>query len=929
MNTRRILLFLPILSCLLGQAGPVFAQSGGKIAGRVKDARTGEGLPGVNLLIEGSVLGAAADENGYYTILRVPPGRYTLRAQAMGYRRTAVRGVEVLTDLTTTIHFSLEPEALQGEEVVIVAEKPLVRKDLTSSESRIQADEIDRMPVQGINDILDLQAGITRGTDGALHIRGGRSSEVATLVNGVSITDDYSRGQAFTVENESVQELQVVSGTFNAEYGNAMSGVINVVTKTGGSAFTGKLEAWSGDYASGRKNLFWHIDDIDPLAEHHVQATASGPVVKDRISFFVTGRRTRNEGWLYGPYAFSPQGRSATVAGRLVSVTGDSHAVAMNPQSRWSGHASLKWKILNPLTLKVDFLGSATEMSGYTQAFRLNPDGRRGYQGGGAAVIANLTHVLGRNAYTETTFSYKSNRDRSRLYDDPADPRYMHPDSLTAGAYHFFRAGTDLYRSDRSTKSWIGKLDLTSQVTRRHQFKTGLEFQKDRIDLETMTLIPATDANGLQITPFRPAIPSLSSANHNLLRREPDRFAVYAQDKIEYESVVINIGLRFDRFRSNGLVPVDPQDPNVYNPLKPDHVFRDLDGDGVIAIGEQTEANRYSLGERRAFWTTPAKAKVQLSPRFGIAYPITDRGVIHFSYGIFQQIPDYSQLFDGDEVKLTEGQGIAGPFGNPDLNPQRTTMYELGLKQQVSDRISIDVTGYYRDIRDWISTSAPIPTYSAGVTYSKKINRDYANVTGVTFALDKQLSDFFAFNADYTFQIVQGTNSSPEDEYLALNAGAEPRKTLSPLDWDQRHSLNLSVFAGTARWGVHLIGLFQTGQPYTPEIVSGTLTGQNVLSGLATNSRIKPSRFTVDVNAFRAFTVRGMGLELFVRVFNLFDTKNPLTLWADSGRPDYTVYQKQAVEADPTWFLRPDFYSEPRRILAGVKIGFSSGGPEP
>ncbi|MGH7456667.1 MAG: TonB-dependent receptor domain-containing protein, partial [bacterium] len=168
--------------------------------------------------------------------------------------------------------------------------------------------------------------------------------------------------------------------------------------------------------------------------------------------------------------------------------------------------------------------------------------------------------------------------------------------------------------------------------------------------------------------------------------------------------------------------------------------------------------------------------------------------MIHFSYGIFQQIPEYSQLFNGDELKLTAGQGIQGPFGNPDLNPQRTTTYELGLKQQISDNIGIDLTGYYRDIRDWISTSPPIPTHSAGVTYSKGINRDFANARGITLIITRRLANGFAFDVDYTYQIVQGTNSSPQDEYLALTAGAEPRKKLSPLNWDQRHAFNLNFY---------------------------------------------------------------------------------------------------------------------------------------
>jgi hypothetical protein len=918
MNKRPFLILFLLLGLTMPESS--FSQTWGKIVGLVQDGDTSEPLPGANVIIEGTSLGSVTDLKGYFLILRVPPGRHTLRAAFIGYQRVIVQDVEVLTGLTTTVNVALHTEALQAKEIVIVAEKPVVRKDLTSSEARIQAEQIEKMPVQEMGDVLDLQAGITRDTNGGLHIRGGRSSEVAYMVNGISISDDYNRQQALTVENESVQELQVISGTFNAEYGNAMSGIINIVTKTGENHFSGKVEAWTGDYLSNHSDIFWNIQDIDPLADYNVQATVSGPILKDRVTFFLTGRRYRNEGWLYGPDLYIPQGRKRLVDGTLVPVHGDSSPVAMNPSERWSAQGAVKWKILNPLTLKIDFLGSTYDNHGYDHIYRLNPNGKRGYTGYGTTVIANLTHVLNTETFYEAIFSFKTNKDQSRLYESPFDSRYVHPDSLTAEAFHFYRAGTDLYRSNRSTRSLIGKLDLTSQVGRRHQLKSGIEIQSDRIDLENLTLVPATDVNGGQIQPFRPTILPTSTQNHSLFAREPDKYAVYVQDKLEYENVVINLGLRFDYFISNGRIPVDVQDPNIYNPLKLSHIYRDSNGDGVISISEQTAENSYSLQDKRSFWYRKATAKSQISPRLGIAYPITDKGVIHFSYGIFQQVPEYSQLYDGDEIKLTEGQGIAGPFGNPDLNPQRTTMYELGLKQQMSQSIGIDITGYYRDIRDWISTSAAIPTYSAGVTYVKKINRDFANVKGITVSVSRRLADNYAFDLDYTYQVVQGTNSSPEDEYLALNAGMEPKKQLSPLAWDQRHALNFTFFLGRNDWGCSLITRFNSGQPYTPEIVAGTLTGQNVLSGLAINSRSRPNRLTVDVNAFKKLNLAGLDFELFMRIYNLFDAKNPISIWADTGKPDYTIYQKYVVASDPTWFIRPDFYSEPRRVQIGMRF---------
>jgi hypothetical protein len=368
-------------------------------------------------------------------------------------------------------------------------------------------------------------------------------------------------------------------------------------------------------------------------------------------------------------------------------------------------------------------------------------------------------------------------------------------------------------------------------------------------------------------------------------------------------------------------VPVDLEDPNIFNPFKLNHIYKDLNNDGVIGLAEQTDNNRFTLAEREAFWYRDTGKKYQLSPRFGVAYPITARGVIHFSYGIFQQIPEYEQLYRRDELKVSDAAGTQGPFGNPDLNPQRTTMYELGLQQQISDNIGVDVTGFYRDIRDWISTGQALPTARAGVAYARKVNRDFANVRGITLSANRQLANKFSFNIDYTFQIVQGTNSTPEEEFFAQRDGAEPTRSLTPLDWDQRHALNATIFVGDRNWGVSMIERLNSGQPYTPTIVTGTRSGSNVLSGLEQNSRNKPNRFTVDLNGFKNLKLGAFDVQVFARAYNLLDAKNPVNVFTETGKADVSLFQGQAGAA-AAFFTRPDFYSEPRRVQFGVKVSF-------
>lgn len=234
-----------------------FAGTTGKIAGTVTDKSTGQPLIGCNLIIDGIGLGAATDIEGNYFIINVPPGEYTMRAMMIGYTTVRMTEVVVTVDLTTHINITMGMEALEGQEVVVVAQKQTVRLDQTSMASVMDAKTLENLPVAEITDAIGLQAGIVRDGGGGLHIRGGRSGEVSFWVDGISTTDSYdgsSVGQE--IQNSSVQELQVISGTFNAEYGNAMSGIVNIVTKDGQDKLEGGLEIYGGGFHTYKSDLY-------------------------------------------------------------------------------------------------------------------------------------------------------------------------------------------------------------------------------------------------------------------------------------------------------------------------------------------------------------------------------------------------------------------------------------------------------------------------------------------------------------------------------------------------------------------------------------------------------------------------------------------------------------------------------------------------
>jgi len=413
--------------------------------------------------------------------------------------------------------------------------------------------------------------------------------------------------------------------------------------------------------------------------------------------------------------------------------------------------------------------------------------------------------------------------------------------------------------------------------------------------------------NNVEADPFQPAVPNLDGTNRTRYEAHPYEISAYLQDKIEFDDVIINIGLRFDYFDARGKVLVDPTDPNIFLPLRVD--LRSL-----------------SVAEREPYFYKDAEPKNQISPRFGIAYPISANGVVHFSYGNFLQIPTFQYSYNNGQYKVGETGGPFGVYGNPDLKAQRTTMYEIGFRQEFFESLVADVTGFYRDIRNWITASAFFTTIN-GVAYSKYINKDYSNVKGITLTLSKRFTDNFSFDLNYTYTVAEGSNSSPEDEYFAQTGNNEPALFLTALDWDQRHLLNFNIYVGGIDWGSSLIARYGTGLPYTPSITQYT-SDRGISSGLQENSRRRPAQFTLDLKLNKIFDVVRIQVNTFLYVFNLLDNRTVVNVFGDTGKADYTT-EGQNIGDDPNRpntvaeYLRyPYNYGAPREVQLGLEFSF-------
>jgi outer membrane receptor protein involved in Fe transport len=873
----------------------------GKLVGIVLDKSTGEPLPGVNILIENTVLGAATDLDGSFLVLGIPPGKYTIRATMIGYTDLVQNDVVINVDKTTKLEFKLSVTSLDlGETIEVTAERPLVKKDLTSTESTVGRDVIENLPVDDFNDVVNLQAGVVDG-----HFRGGRTGEVAYMINGIPVNDVYSGDIVVEVENNSVQELNVISGTFNAEYGQAMSGVVNIVTKEGSKNYNGNIKAYAGDYLStgSHDSIFWNIDKYNPI--YDIQSNFSGPIpgFRNKLTFFASARIFHDEGFIYGKKVFLPSDISNWVpdipTDRVIQSRGvnypfsestaqqlinNAEAVPMNGSDRYTGNLKLTYGLSVRDKISVETMLQRRNWQDYAHEFRLNPEGNYQQKQSSITLGSSWNHIFSQRTFVDLRYSYFYTRYNQYVYEDPFDPRYVSDDFLlVSGANAFKSGGQQMWNFDRSTSTNLAKLDLVSQITNTHQIKIGVEAKQHRLWMHEFYVIPQL--------PDRMA-PITTIANNQYLHK-PSEMSSYIQDKIELTYMVVNAGVRIDYFEPDGVIPTDFTRPTTSNKIKAD-------------------------------------PKWQVSPRFGIAYPITEKGVIHVSYGHFFQIPNFEYLYKNPEFEVYPLQSIPSDppqstlntMGNADLKPQETVIYEIGLQQQLSNIFGLSVTTYYKDIRNLLGTEVH-KTYQ-GDRYARYINRDYAFVRGITFEFEKRQSSGIGASIDYTYQIAKGNASDPNTAFLDAQSDPpkETEKQLVPLDWDRRHQINATLTLGTpGNYMVSLIGRFGTGLPYTP-------TFQNIQTAVENSGR-RPDVFYTDLYAYKNVTLFKMEFGLYLKIYNLFDRLNETDVFRDTGHAGYTLeplyvggLRPRGINTLNQYFVRPDYYSEPRRIQIGFEVGF-------
>lgn len=978
---------------LLGMVSFGFSQAVGKLSGVVKDKTTGEPLPGVNVVLQETFLGASTDVDGFYVILNVPAGTYTVSFSYIGYKPVEVTNVRVVTDITKRLDLEMEPTTIELDQaIVVVAERPFFEVGATNTVRVLDSQDIERIPIKGVNSIVAVNAGVVKQdgsggeTDNAtINVRGGRGNETLLVVDGVPYNDLLFGNAAGTIPDNAIEQISSQLGGFSAKYGSAQSGVINVITKSGGVKYSGGLEGISSQVT-------------DDYGYNSFNGSLSGPLWP--------GNRTLS---FFGIYEYvdtdddNPRAidlvipattyRSGNFERQFPAVNSPTLPNNESIVRRFTGKidASLFEKF--KLTLSTggsfrdarDYIATYAKNNSYHNP-RIDEDVVSG--------SLKISNVLNETTFWDATVRYKFLRnytgdgvwfDNLDAYGDTLanQQRFPHIDFFRTrtspitgqtvrpiqgsrqtqdniGVYFDEGRVSNLFRK-YTIETMGGDFNFTKQIA-KHLVEFGGTLERNTVRYYNIS--PAVLAIGLRDNPLTPQNEQQSTLRR-YLRADPifygyDIFgneidntsyltteggepieqaappqpiiaALYLQDKIEFQDFILNLGVRWD----------------YYNPDF--HRFRDPFN--LFGAGDPSKLDPEDLED--------APAENYLSPRLGFAFPVSQYTVFHAQYGIFRQAPRlldvytawsyFDDLLSDDNFQVNNGY----------LQSESTTQYEFGFNQQFGNVASLDITAYYKNVKGL--TNVIRKEFLRGqdtLVYLSANNTDFGTIKGLALSFNLRRLGPFSTKIDYTLALSEGTGSSQSSSFTAAfrNTNGETPKTIAPLDFDQRHTLTaiLDVRAGKGEGpaigglrilensGANFVISYNSGRPYTPLAFESVLPGAASNQGDVTqfiNSATAPSNFRIDLKLDKQINVGRMAFIPYLWVQNLLDRKNVIDVYQSTGEPDNTNWlnttegqqilnglseeNRQAFISDYRSLERnPVNYGIPRLIRLGLKMKF-------
>ena len=919
--------FILLLICFLFISNFISASTNGNIYGRVFNSLNSTPLEAANVILKNENIGTATDNKGLFNIINIPPGSYTLKVSMIGFADYEITELTVSIDRTTYLEIGLNPDTIKFESIVIQAEKPLIKKDVSGSVLNIENEMIQHLPATNLENIISLQAGVS-----GMSIRGGAPSQTALFVDGFRFNDERSNHPFTTININSIKEILLQTGGFNAEYGNIRSGIINIITIDGSEKdYRASFSFWQSDKApkhfgkslydetsyflrpyldndvcwTGTNNGTWDnyterqypsfvgwnsisfstMNDSDPsndltpsaaqkifkwqhrrngsnkLPDYSRDLIISGPLPIGLKHFVFSLSHTENQDAFIIPLSKDSYNSSSTV----LKLTGKiKENIRLSISSLYGVVSSVSpydWKVtptgllLNGSNDVAELINGSTGnsilfMPGYyspTEIYR-------------HALGLKINHILSDKMFYEIIFQRMGNQyntyqlsERDTIKNNMVvDGVFL--DEAPFGYWGYSETSIDgmniggwmnLGRDKSSNITSFIKLDLTRVLNKNHQIKTGFEYVINNYNIKSSTVNPSMETWNREMTYYV----------------SPRRNAFYIQDKIDYNGVIANIGIRMESTAPN---------TNWYNLEPYDKNLSQGQGSDI-----ETKAPIYAVNN-----------KYYVSPRLGISHPITENSKLYFNYGHFYSEPESSFRFRIQR----EYNGMVTHIGNPGLSNERTIAYEIGYTQSWNDFL-LNTSAYYKDVTDqlgWVY----FEDVRGSVSYRVAGNNNYADIRGIELTISKRNKKWLSGFINYTYMVHStgyfGFTHNYQDpnkmrQYLQLNPYLEkPRpQPFARLNLD----FNLPNNFGPGLYGIYPFGSITLNFLCTYKAGAFDTYNPNNIPGVQNNIQWKDN-YNVDLRFMKKLSIGKNKIELFIDITNALNTKN----LSSSGFSDYFDY---------------------------------------
>lgn len=829
------------------------AQATGALSGHVRDAATGHGIGNAIVTVEGGRRGATTDSSGAFRIRELRSGSYRVEVKTIGYRPAARDSVGVLAGQTTVLDLALRAEAVELAPVVVESQDPVLDPLATATEQTITALDLHQLPVSSLEEAIALSAGAVGES-----YRGGRLGQESFIIDGLGVKnqlDASTGGLGLQVPPDILTEASLVTNGFSARYGQALSGLINVVTKDGGEHWAGRVA-----YETDRP-----LDQANDLGLDRVVLEADGPIVggiRAVASVDATGRLDADP--VNAPAPTNPLDPRSDNPHMLPHNSGEQMNFAGKLTIPFGGHE----------TLRLFGLRSSDQRLLYDPAYKYDESFAPGSRTNGTLGSMHLQHTSGPSARVPIVADLRVayfRRDfiRGQLTQQPD----FKLGAFTGSNFHF--VGEDVARAQdtadasggiagfgrpmlsentpwgvpafflgdasRGDIAWNrfgelrSQLDLTFGLGARADVYAGGELIKQSVRTfqRVLAYLPAGDT-----------VPGATASN-----LDPIAAGAYLETQVRTTDLALTAGVRYDRFDARADLPGRP----------------------------------------------PGKASQRINPRFAVSTVLRGATVVA-SVGSFSQPPDYQYLVDAafDDTTRT------GRFrqGSPDLGFERSWQYELSLRARPKPGISVRTGIFVKRMQNLVS-SVPL---GANPDSSFFGNDDVGTVQGAEILFEREVQRGWGFKLAYSLQRAQATSTSAFLLRRTITVDplthdtTFPAKVEFPLDYDRRHTLTMILRgqanenAGPRILGIRplagfeaaAIGHYLSGLPYSRHEF-----GTDTLIGGPNQSRL-PATYTVDLLLRRPLRIGGVRGSVYLDARNLLNRQNILAVRRDTGVPQAT-----------------------------------------